>query len=239
MAKATTEWTVLPHGPIEKLAENLWRVEGALPRMTLRRVMTLARMNDGRLVVHNAISLDEPSMMEIEAWGTPSFLIVPNGFHRLDAPAYRKRYPAIKVIAPRGSRTKVEEVISVDGTYEDFPADPSVRFEPLRGIKDVEGVMLVQSGDGMTVVLNDVVFNMDPKKDFLGWFITSLLGSAPGPRISRLVKWVMVKDAAALRSDLERLAETPRLARVVVAHEKVATGAGAAQALKTAAAMLG
>src|SRR6266542_7018228 len=46
-------WTVLAHDPIEKLAENLWRVRGSLPRMTLKRVMTVARLDDGRLVVHS------------------------------------------------------------------------------------------------------------------------------------------------------------------------------------------
>ena len=64
------------------------------------------------------------------------------------------------------------------------------------------------------------------------------MGSAPGPRVSRLAKAALVKDPAALRRDLERLAETPRLARLVVAHEKVASGPDAASALRQAATCL-
>jgi len=74
------------------------------------------------------------------------------------------------------------------------------------------------------VVLNDVVFNMDRKRDVLGFLFTSVLGSAPGPRVSRLAKALMVKDRRALRAELERFAELPDLVRVVVSHEKVASG---------------
>jgi hypothetical protein len=238
MAKAHSEWTVLPHGPIEKLSENLWWVQGSLKGMSLKRVMVIARLNDGRLVIHNGIALEEAAMAEIEAFGKPAFLVVPNQGHRLDAPAYKRRYPSLTVIAPKGAREKVEQVVGVDLTYEQFPKDETVRFETLRGVGDAEGAMIVRSSDGVTVVLNDAVFNMDTKRDPLGWFFTTLLGSAPGPRVSRLAKLVYIKDAGALRAELLRFAELPELKRVIVAHEKIAHGAEAPAALRTAATYL-
>jgi hypothetical protein len=239
MAKLSDAWKVLSHGPLEKLTERVWRVEGALPGMSLRRVMTVARRADERLVIHSAIALGEAEMKEIENWGPPSFLLVPNAAHRLDAPAYKNRYPGMKVLVPRGSRQKIEAVVSVDGTYEDFPPDSHVELHRLPGVADAEGVMLVRSSDGVTVVLNDAVFNMDPKKDLLGYVITSLLGSAPGPRVSRLAKLMFVKDKPALRAELERLAALPDLARLIVSHEKVANGKeAAAEALRQAATYL-
>ena len=109
-----------------------------------------------------------------------------------------------------------------------------MRFETLHGVSDSEGAMLIRSPDGTTVVLNDAVFNMDRKRDPLGFFFTTLLGSAPGPRISRLAKLVFIKDKAALRGDLERYAAIPDLVRLVVAHEKVAQGLDARAALQKA-----
>jgi len=47
----TSPWKVLPHKPIEKLAENLWRVEGDLEGMPLKRVMAIAKRADGSLEV--------------------------------------------------------------------------------------------------------------------------------------------------------------------------------------------
>jgi hypothetical protein len=234
MLKAHTNWTVLDHGPIQRLSDNLWWVDGALPRMSLKRVMVIARLSDGRLVIHNGIALAEPLMQEIERWGTPAFLIVPNGNHRLDAPAYKARYPQLRVLVPRGSRARVEQVLPVDGSYEDFPADPNVRFEMLHGVGDAEGAMIVKSADGTSVVLNDSMFNMDRKRDPLGFFFTTVFGSAPGPRVSRLAKLVYVKDRRALRDDFARYAELPDLARVIVAHEKVASGPAARESLRAA-----
>jgi hypothetical protein len=56
--------------------------------------------------------------------------------------------------------------------------------------------------------------------------------------VSRLVKLLLVKDRAALKRDLERLAATPQLTRLVVAHEKVAHGHEAAAALRQASTYL-
>src|SRR5258706_13625907 len=116
MPKAHTTWKVLPHGPIEKLSDRLWRVEGELD--SIRRVMSIAKRADGTLVIHNAISLDDAEMAEIEAWGTPSVLLVPNGFHRLDAKVFADRYPNAKVLCPTGARKKVEQVVPVGGRYD-------------------------------------------------------------------------------------------------------------------------
>lgn len=238
MPKAFDDWKVLAHEPIVKLAENLLWVRGSIPGMSLKRTMQVVKLSDGRLVIHSCIALDEPSMRELEAFGTPAFLIVPNGGHRLDAPAYKKRYPGLRVYTPSGSRARVAEVVNVDGTYEDFPADDTVRFERLHGIADSEGAMLVQSSDGTSVVLNDCLFNMDRKRDVLGYLFTTVFGSAPGPRVSRLAKLVFIKDKPALRADFERLAALPGLTRVIVAHEKVASGAEARAALLQAATYL-
>jgi hypothetical protein len=238
MAKAFNEWKVLPHEPIVTLSDNLLWVRGAIPGMSLKRVMVVVRLADGQLLIHNGIALDERGMAELERFGSPAFLVVPSGGHRLDAPAYKKRYPALRVFAPRGAREKVEQVLSVDGSYEDFPASDVARFERLNGVDDKEGALIVRSADGVSVVLNDCMFNMDRKRDALGFLFTTLLGSAPGPRVSRLAKLAIVSDKKALRADFERLAELANLTRVIVAHEKVASGLDARAALLAAATYL-
>lgn len=226
------------HGPLLTLADNLLWVQGSVPGMSLKRTMVVVRLKDGRLLIHNGIALEEAQMAELERFGSPAFLIVPSGVHRLDAPAYKQRYPALRVLAPKGSRARVEERIAVDGVYEDFPHDDVARLETLHGVAESEGALIVQSSDGVSLVLNDCMFNMDRKRDPLGFLFTTIMGSAPGPRVSRLAKLAIVKDKPALRADFERYAELPQLARVIVAHEKVASGADARAALLQAATYL-
>lgn len=229
MAKAHDTWKVLPHRPIEEVTENLWRVEGELEGMPLRRVMTIARREDGDLVIHNAMALDDESMARIDAWGRVGFILVPNGFHRLDAHVYKDRYPAARVLCPRGARRKVEEVVAVEGAYEDFPADPTITLETLDGVGDQEGVMIVRSRDGVTLVFNDAVFNMPHGRGFTGWIFRHVTQSTGGPRVSRIAKLFVLKDRAAFRAHLLRLADTPALQRMIVSHhEMVPDDAGAA-----------
>ncbi len=231
-------WKVLPHDPIEKLSENVWRVEGALPQFSMRRVMTVAKRGDGDLVLHSAIALDEASMREIESFGLPAFLLIPHTRHRMDAPRYKARYPSIRVLATRGALAKAREVVQVDGTYDDFPPDPDVTLRMLRGVKDVEGAMIVRSQDGVTVVLNEVVFDLGPRPSGVTQFFLRALGLGPGPRITPFVKLEIVRDRRALREDLERLADTPDLVRVIVSHERMSKGAAAKTTLQTAAGYL-
>jgi hypothetical protein len=236
IVKPNTEWKVHSHEPIQKLAENLWTVRAPLPGAPLRRVMTIARSHDGELVLHSAVALQESDMREIDQWGTPTVLVVPNGFHRLDAAIFKRRYPALRVIAPDGVRDRVTQVVPVDGGPADFPKWDDIWVEHLAGVRDRELVLSVRSSDGITIVLSDAVFNMAHQKG-LGGLILRFLGSSGGPRVSRLFRTVVVRDAPAFREHLERLAATPDLCRVIVAHDET-IDKDAASALREAASMV-
>ncbi len=229
----------LPHDSIQKLSENLWRVEGALPHLGGRRVMTVARLSDGRLVIHSAITLNEEAMCELESFGKPAVLLIPHKRHRMDAPYFKQRYPELRVFAPRAVVPKAREVVAVDGTYDDFDGDATVRLEMLDGIGDSEGAMIVRSTDGTTVILNEVVFDMGPPRNLAARVLTRLIGLRPGPRVTPVVRLELVTDRRALRKHLERLAAIPDLTRLIVSHEKMSSGARASLALAHAARTLG
>lgn len=220
MAKVHESWTVLEHGPLEQLSHNLWRLEGSLPGMALRRVMTVARLADGGLLVHNGICLEDRQLQELEALGEPAVLVVPNGWHRLDALPFKERFPGARVLCPAGSRKLVEKVIKVDGDYDDFEGDQAVTLEHLDGMKNKEGVVIVRSEDGASVVFNDAVFNQPHQKGVAG-FVFKVLGSTGSPTVSRLFKLMAISDRGAFRAHLERLADLPDLRRIIVSHHRV------------------
>jgi hypothetical protein len=213
-------------------------VAGDLPHFSMRRVMTVVRLHDGRLVIHSAIALDEASMARLEAWGTPAFLLIPHPRHRLDAPQYKQRYPSLRVLTPPAVIDKARAVVDVDGTYADAPVDPGLRLEVLDGTGQSEGAMIVQSSDGTSVVLNEIVFDLEPPKSALGRAALKLVGFGPGPRVTPIVKLALVKDKALLAAHLERLAALPNLVRLIVSHSRMSEGAQAAAGLRAAAASL-
>jgi hypothetical protein len=238
MAKTKSVWKVLPHRPLQKLSENLWHLEGDLEGMPLKRVMTVARRGDGGLVLHNCIALADHEMAQLEAQGPIRYLVVPNGYHRLDISVFKDRYPQAKVLCPRGARDKVAEVVAVDGTYEDFPPDDAVTLTTLEGTAAREGVMLVRSADGATAVFNDVLFNMPHLGGMQGFVLKHVTQSSGGLRISRISRLFLIKDRKALAEHLCRLADTPQLRRIIVAHHEIYTG-DAGAALRGVAATLG
>jgi hypothetical protein len=125
----------------------------------------------------------------------------------------------MRVYCPAGARARVAARVRLDGTYDDFAGDATVRLEPVDGIGDAEGVMRVSSEDGTTLVLNDILFNM-AHPGGLGGVVTWLLGSSGGPRVSRTARIALLKDPRALARRFVALAATPALVRVMVAHHE-------------------
>lgn len=214
---AEAQWKVLPHGAIEQLSDRLCVVEGSLPSMPLKRVMTCVRLDDGSVVVHSAVALDPSTQKELEAWGMPRILIVPNPWHRLDAPAYKTRYPDLKIYCPEGAKSRIAKAVAIDGCYDALPATPPLVVRYLEGVANREGYLELQDDAGATLIFNDAVFNQPHLPGMFG-FVYKTIGSSGGPKVTRLIKLAMVKDKRALRAHLERLADTPRLARVIMSH---------------------
>jgi hypothetical protein len=93
-----------------------------------------------------------------------------------------------------------------------------VELVALDGLGGTEGAMIVHASDGTSVVLTDVVFNMPHVTGIHGVFFRYVTKSTGGPRVSRVARFFLIKDKAAFRGALEKLAATPDLKRVVVAH---------------------
>jgi hypothetical protein len=213
------QWTVLPHDRLTQVDENIVTVTGEIhmPVGEFPRRMTIVRLASGLLVIYSAIALDENEMRTIERFGEPAFLIVPGDLHRLDAKIWKDRYPAMCVVAPCGARDKVERVVHVDATNVDF-GDPNVCFVEIPGTGGHEAALIVQTQNGTTLIVNDIIANMPNRKGFGGWLLKLVGFTGPGPRIPTIVEKKNVRDKSALRTQLERWAGLATLRRIIVSH---------------------
>lgn len=226
-----------PHDAMIQLEENLWTVEGAIPRLPIKRRMTVIRLSDGRLVLHSPMMLRPEAMKELEALGPIAFAIVPNGFHRMGAPRYKKQYPGIQIVAPKRSRKRISQAVDIDLFIEDFPSDPHLQLETLEGGKVGEAVLRVTSEAGETLVFNDMLFNVHHVPKGLGGCIYRLIGSIGGPKVTPTARIFLTKSKKKLAIHLERLARTPDLKRLIPGHGDIVDQA-AAEALMAAASKL-
>lgn len=221
MPKSLAEWHVAPHRPLAQLSKHVWRLEGDLERTPIKRVMTIARRKDGGLLVHSAIAADDPTMAQIAALGPVRAILVPNGFHRLDARVYHARFPDAEIVCPRGSREAVAEVVPVARTYDQVASDGVVELQTLDGTLEREGAMIVRDADGTTLVLNDLMFNMPHVGGVQGLVLRFVTGSSGPPKITRIAKMFLIADKRATRAHLEMLAKLPDLRRIIVSHHAV------------------
>ena len=222
MPRTLEQWKVLPHDDLVQVANNILTVVGEIrmPLMTLPRRMTIVRLQDKRLVIFSAIALDEAEMRRIEAFGTPTFLIVPNDHHRLDARIWKDRYESLQVIAPAGAREAVEKAVAVDAVDVDF-GDPSVSFVTVPGTDGGESALEVRGSDGLTLVLNDIVGNIQDAHGVGGWLLRKMGFAGDEPHVPAPVKFNMIEDKAALRKQLLRWAGDPALSRIIVSHGEI------------------
>jgi len=116
----------------------------------------------------------------------------------------------------------VEEVVPVDDTTPDF-GDPQVKFVTVPGTEEHEAALVVRTWSGTTLIVNDLIWNLDDRPGFGGWLFRVLGFTGSEPRIPTMVELREIKDKDALRGQLERWARIPGLNRIIVSHGKIVT----------------
>jgi hypothetical protein len=214
---------VLPHGPLVRLDERLWQATGSLARMPLPRNMLVYRLDDGGLLVHSAIALDEPGMQALAALGPVEAVVVPNGFHRLDAKFYRARFPMARFLGPEGSRKRIEQVVHLDDTCEAALPALGVAAHVPDGTRGHEVALELPIAGGVALVFCDLVFNVPHQPGFGGWVLKHVSASTGFFGASRLAKMALVRDKKALAEWLRRMAARDDVRLVAMAHGDAVT----------------
>jgi hypothetical protein len=223
MAGFNKEWKVQPHGQVRSIDDRIVTVEGDIPMPLGKfpRRMTVVGLSRNRSAIFSAIALKESAMRRVEALGKPSFLIVPNGHHRLDAHAWKQRYPKLKVLCPPDAKKSVSEAVPVDSTA-DILSDKDVDFVVVGGTGKGEAALVVRRRDVTTLIVNDIIANVRHPRGIGGKIIVRLFGfGAKRPQVPRVVKRVMVKDKRALAKQLREWSKNPQLQRIMPSHGEI------------------
>ena len=208
-------WTVLPHGELTPVTERILTVVGELqmPLLHLPRRMSVVRLASGDLVIFSAIALKEADMSKLESFGRPAFLVVPSQMHRLDAPAFAKRYPNIVVVAPSAGAEKIGKVVRVDTSAPNF-GDASVRYVELAG----DSVLEVDGNDGLTLIVNDLIGEIHGESGIGGWLLRVMGFAGDDPQVPAPVKLLLGKHKSEVAAQFRRWAERSDLRRIIVSH---------------------
>jgi len=182
--------------------------------------MSIVRRGDGGLLFFNAVPVDDETLARIRSLGTPEILVVPQRLHMLDAHAFRERL-GVRVYAPRAARAAVSERVAVDGAFEDIPADPAVSVVEVAGFRTCEGLAVVRSGGRVSLVVADAVLNVRNLPGLAGLLFRLLGMTGDRPKLPTPVRLRVLRDPRALQTQLEELARTPGLVRIVPTHGSI------------------
>jgi hypothetical protein len=205
------EHKIHPHGELSEIAENLWQLRGSLP-FPLPRNMTVHRLPGGELLLHSVVALNDDGLKKLEALGKPAWMLVPHPMHTMDAPFYKQRYPDIRVIAPDDAKPKLRTV-GVDFSPEAGLAEIGLRHHVVPGMKYTEVVLEVPVDGGRALLFTDLIGQGKAKN-----LLLRLLGPPGGSGVARIVRFRQLSDKRAVRSFLEKTAETPDIRVVTTAH---------------------
>jgi len=184
-----------------------------MPLLNLPRRMSVVRLTSGDLVIFSAIALKEADMSKLESFGRPAFLVVPSQMHRLDAPAFAKRYPNIVVVAPSAGVEKIGKVVRVDTSAPNF-GDASVRYVELAG----DSVLEVDGNDGLTLIVNDLIGEIHGESGVGGWLLRVMGFAGDDPQVPAPVKLLLGKHKSEVAAQFRRWAERSDLRRIIVSH---------------------
>jgi len=223
-------WTVASHRPLERLADGLWQVEADLALLPIGRRMTIARLADGDLVVHNPVAVDDATLAAIHALGRVRWVIVPSGHHGMDADAFAARHRDVTVLAPERSIERVRAKCRVDGPLDELPDDPSLRWDSLPGVPAEAVLVHTEPSGEVSLIFNDAFMNLPDRLP--GWrgAIVRMIGSTGGPKVTRTARFFIIGEGREYAAHLRTLADTPRLTRVIPGHGDVIRDAAASVA---------
>jgi hypothetical protein len=204
--------------PVE-LAPNLWEMRGQWSGSFGRR-MTVIRLADGRIAIHNAFELEPKEITWLKSLGEPSFVIAPNVFHCSDAGWMARQFPAAELFVPEAKLASYRaEGFSPKDMNREFPSLPELTCVPMEGTRIQEAAFLHHPS--RTLVLCDLSFHMASEfsgleRIFMRW--NKVGGGRFGP--SRLTRLLFTKDKRALVDSYARLLELD-FDRVIVNHGDV------------------
>ena len=223
MVSFNKQWKVLPHGQVKEVDEGILTVEGEIPMPLGKfpRRMTVVGLSRNRSAIFSAIALNDNDMRRVEEVGEPSFLIVPNDHHRLDAHVWKERYPNIKVMGPPAAKESVSEAAPVDST-KDILNDKDVDFVVVDGTGGGEAALVVRRKSGTTLIAADIIANVRHPRGIGGKLIVGLFGfGRKRPQVPSVVQRKMVKDKKKLAGQLRKWSEIPKLRRIIPSHGEI------------------
>lgn len=183
----------------------------------LRARTTVLRLEDGGLLVHSPPEPTNEFCAALRDLGELRWIVVPNCFHHLGAPATAARFPSAKVVGPRSVTTHNPRVQLHMAPGDDAFVDAVKELDaiPLDGCPFLDETVFFHRPTG-SLIGADIVISACARDHWSWRWAARLTGCYDRARTPPDVRLKTNANDAAARS-IDRMASLP-LKRLLVAH---------------------
>lgn len=191
------------------------------------KACTLAFLSKNKdlLLVSPGAKLVDSLPKELANGKNPTMALVPNAFHHMGVPAWRKKYRDLVVVAsddaiPRLKRKGYTSIQRLSLFKEALPENITL-LEP-EGMRFGEVWLRVASKEGVAWIVCDAFFN-HPKfsNKFITRLIQKLMKAAPGLQISNIVKYFLIKNRGLYKKWLRTQLAKDKPSILIPAHGEI------------------
>ena len=219
--------TYPPLDTLKPIAPDVWIVDGPAIRfgmpfakMAFPTRMTVIRLGDA-LFVHSPTSLGPALQREVDALGSPRWIVAPNRIHYSWVPDWRQAYPDAAIyLAPRireQARGRIDFPAHELSAASGYPWDGVIATLPVRGRFMTEVEFFHRPS--RTLVLTDLIENFEPARLGLGARLLAWFGGVldPDGAMPRDMRFTFSRNKAELRAAVETMIGW-QPERIVLAH---------------------
>lgn len=183
----------------------------------LRSRTTVVRLAGGLLWVHSAGPPMDDVCAELDSRGEVRWIVVPNRFHHLEAPAMAARYPRAEVVGPASAQSRNPHLRLTlrpdDRAYLD--ATPELTPIPLDGVPFLDETVFFHRPTG-SLIAADLLICAGPR-DHWTWRMAARVWGRYGKAKTPPDVRTHTRPSPAAAESLARLLALP-LERILVAH---------------------
>lgn len=178
---------------------------------------TVVRLSGGALWVHSSCTPTDDVCAALDALGEVRWIVVPNRWHHLQAPATAARYPNAMVVGPKSAQSRNPQVRLTAGTEDPTYVRSTPELMPiqLRGVPFLDETVFFHSGSG-SLIAADLLMSACARDHWTSRMAGRFLGHYGKVRTPPDVRW-HTRASAAVAQSIAQLCALP-LQRILVAH---------------------
>ena len=212
-------WVTIPSLFDVVVPDAIWVTERPVwfSGVRLRSRTTVVRLPGGALWVHSPGPPTDEFCAALDALGEVRWIVVPNRFHHLEAPAAAARYPKAVVVGRKSAEARNPRVRVAMGTDHPEYVGATQGLVPLdiQGVPFLDETVFFHEASG-SLIAADLLISACARDHFTWRFAARVWGRYDKAGTPPDVRWNTRANAAAAES-IARLRALP-LQRILVAH---------------------